>query len=565
MTDNTGNYPSRCLVEILEKSGVKDVVACPGSRNSPLLIALSRSKTIKTTMVIDERSAGFIALGIASISMRPVGIVCTSGTAVLNFSPAVAEAYYRKVPLIVISADRPMEWIDQDDSQTLRQPGVLQNFVKKSYDIPGFETPDMRWFSNRTINDAMLTAAAAPAGPVHINIQISEPLGLFVTPDPQEERIVAMVTPREDLTVSEARILGDYLASPKKVMVVAGFMAPDSTLNKALRKLSMLPNVIVLTETISNLHGEDFVSDIDATLSAIPDDRKAEFAPEVVITLGGALVSRFVKQYLRDIRPLEHWQVGKSLTTVDCFRCLTKRVEMQPGLFIQQLASAMQPHRSECDYRKKWIVARDAARSLHRSYVAKAPWSDLKAFDTFMHLIPRNYNIQLSNGTPIRYAQLFHNREFHRCDCNRGVSGIDGSTSTAIGSSMVYKSAPTLLVTGDMSAQYDLGALASRCLTPRFKMIVMCNDGGGIFHFIEATRHLDIVGKCFDEPCNFPARGVAEAFGLRYFEAKNEAALRSAFSQFVSEKDLPAMLAIRTSADISAEVLIGFFSEKLKQ
>ena len=172
-----------------------------------------------------------------------------------------------------------------------------------------------------------------------------------------------MVTPREDLTVSEARILGDYLASPKKVMVVAGFMAPDSTLNKALRKLSMLPNVIILTETIANLHGEDFVSDIDATLSAIPDDRKSEFAPEVVITLGGALVSRFVKQYLREIRPLEHWQIGKSLTTVDCFRCLTKRVEMQPGLFIQQLASAMQPHRSECDYRKKWIIARDAARS----------------------------------------------------------------------------------------------------------------------------------------------------------------------------------------------------------
>ena len=407
MDSNTINHASRCLIKLLEENGVRDAVASPGSRNAPLLIALSRSECIKTTMVVDERSASFVALGIASVSSRPVAIFCTSGTALLNFSPAIAEAYYRKIPLIVISADRPMEWIDQDDSQTLRQPDSMQNFVKKSYDIPAFDSEEMQWYANRSLNDAITTSMQVPAGPVHINIQIPEPIGkLIEIGENTGERVIRMITPREDLEVRDARSLGKELASPKKIMVVAGFMPPDSTLNKALSKLSRLPNFTILTETIANLHGDDFISDIDATLSAIPDERRKEMAPDVVITLGGALVSRFIKQYLREVHPQEHWHVGKSRTTVDCFKSLTLRIEMLPGIFFQQLASAMQPHKEYSDYRMKWLNARDASRSLHQAYVAKAPWCDLKAFATFMPKIHRNWNLQLSNGTPVRYAQL---------------------------------------------------------------------------------------------------------------------------------------------------------------
>ncbi len=563
MTTNTDNYASRALAELLRNQGVNDAVVCPGSRNSPILTALTHTFGLRVTTVVDERSAGFIALGIASIICRPVAIVCTSGTALLNFGPAVAEAYYRKLPLIVISADRPMEWIDQDDSQTLHQRDALDNFVKKSYDIPTCDANDLKWYANRTINDAILTARSAPMGPVHINVQIGEPLGGISSYMEENERLITMTIPREELPTAEARNLGTQIASPCKVMIVAGFMAPDSTLNKALNKISALPNFIVLTESIANLHGDDFICEIDATLSTMSEEKREELAPDVVITLGGALVSRHIKQYLRQVRPKEHWQVGHNLTTVDCFKCLTRRVEMEPAVFFQQLASAMQPHREECDYRRRWIIARDAARSLHQSFVARAPWCDLKAFDVIMHSIPRNYNVQLSNGTAIRYAQLFAQRNLHRCDCNRGVSGIDGSTSTAVGASLAYESAPTLLITGDMSAQYDLGALANRCITPRFKMIVICNNGGGIFHFIKATRHLDIVGQCFDEPCNFPAEGLARAFGFRYFKAKEEPALRSLLPLFFSEKDMPAMLAVFTSAETSARVLIDYFTQKV--
>lgn len=561
---NTVNFASRCLVDLLERHGVNQVFASPGSRNTPLLIALSRSEVIKTQMVVDERVAAFMALGFSTITSKPVAIVCTSGTALLNYAPAVAEAYYRKAPLIVISADRPAEWIDQDDSQTLRQRDALANFVKNSYDIPAIDTENMRWYADRQINDAILTAISGRPGPVHINIQIDEPIGALSETSGPESRLISMITPREDLPVKDIRELGCTIASPRKVMIIAGFMQPDSTLNKALNKLSRLPNFIVLTETIANLHGNDFISGIDATLSALSEEDKKTLAPDVVITLGGALVSRFVKQYLRTIRPLEHWHVGKSLTTIDCFKTLTLRVEIRPDVFFQQLASAMQPHTGECDFRRRWLAVRDASQSLHQSYVAKAPWSDLKAFATMMPIIPGNYNLQLSNGTPVRYAQLFTSHKVHRSDCNRGVSGIDGSTSTAIGATLAYNAAPTLLITGDMSAQYDIGALGSLpSIPPRFKMVVINNGGGGIFRFIKTTRDLDIVESCFEQPCRLPIRELAKAYEFSFFTADSEATLREEFKKFIEETQRPAIIEIITSGEISGTVLKDYFNDKI--
>lgn len=562
MSLNTINYACRCIVEILQEGGVEEVVACPGSRNTPLLIALSRCPKLKTTVVVDERTAGFIALGKALVSESPVAVVCTSGTALLNFAPAVAEAYYRKVPLFVISADRPVEWIDQDDSQTIRQFRAFQNFVKNSYDIPAYVAGDTKWYVNRIINDALISVRMQPVGPVHVNVQIPEPIGKLMEVADPKERQIRLVEPVPELGADTLTDLAALLESPSKVMVIAGFSAPDEALNRALKSLSRLPNVVVLTETLANLRGDDFVSEIDATLSAMSEREREELAPDVVISFGGALVSRMVKQYIRDTRPAQHWHVGHALTTVDCFMSLTLRIELDPAAFFGCLAEKLSPDGRVSDYRRRWIVARDAARSLHQSYVARAPWSDLKAFSVMMPRIPGNYNLQLSNGTPVRYAQLFGGFAFHRSDCNRGVSGIDGSTSTALGAMTVYKSAPTLLITGDMSAQYDVGALGSGLLSSAFKMIVMCNGGGGIFHFIKSTRDLDIVDRCFDQPCSFPAERLSQAYGLRYFEAVDEDSLRASLPEFLNETEKPAMLAVITDGELSGEVLAGYFAQK---
>ena len=557
--DNTENFVSRCLVELLERHGITDAVVSPGSRNAPLLVALSRSEITKTTVVIDERSAAFVALGIASVSGNPVAIVCTSGTALLNYAPAVAEAYYRRIPLIVVSADRPEEWIDQDDSQTLWQHGALSNYVKRSYDIPAYDTPENRWYANRIINDAILCATSGRTAPVHINVQLRAPLGSMTCNKLPQQRIINTVFPRTDLTVERSRELGRLIASPRKVMIVCGFHHPDKVLNSAINKLSKMPNIVVLTETLANLHGSDFIPAIDATLAVMGEQERQNMAPDVVITMGGALVSRHIKQYLRDIRPSEHWHVGITETTIDCFQSLTTRIEMEPSVFFRQLASAVQPHREACDYANRWIQVRDRAYATLQGYAAKAPWSDMKAFSTFLPMIPRRWNVQYSNGTAIRYAQLFGNHDYHRCDCNRGVSGIDGCTSTAIGASVAYTSDVTLLITGDMSAQYDIGALACQAITPRFKMIVMLNGGGGIFRFVESTRNLDTLEDFFCVGGNMPLKELAAGYGFSYYEANDETQLRNVFRSFVSDDSKPAILAITTPPKDSACVLRRFF------
>lgn len=548
------------LADLLAAHGVTDVILSPGSRNAPLIVALHRRPELRCRVVIDERSAAFIALGMSLESGHPVAIVCTSGSALLNYAPAVAEAFYRRVPLIVISADRPEEWIDQDDSQTIWQQDALAPYVKRSCDISDLSTAGNLWYADRAFNDTLLEAVNGRRAPVHINLRLDAPLGHENDYTPGSARVISMVRPAAELPTAEARQLGTLLASPRKVMIIAGFLSPDERLNRALAKLAALPNVAVLTETVANLHSPAFISRIDTFITGLSPEEKSQLAPHTVITLGGALVSRFVKEWMRGIDGLDHWHVGESHTTIDCFKHLTRRVEMEPYIFMRQLASAMQPHRAECNYAADCREAYRRSIARHDRYVASAPWSDLRAFACIIPAIPRGWNLHLSNGTPIRYAQLMDCSRIHRSECNRGVSGIDGCTSTALGASVAYGGV-TLLISGDMSFQYDLAALSSTLLSPRLKMIVICNGGGGIFRFIANTRSLPEVEPCFAVGIRLPLRELAEAYGCSFYSADSEAALRMVLPHFIADTAAPAILAINTPPEISAETLRGYFNK----
>lgn len=562
--ENTANRICRCIVSLLEKHGVKRAIVSPGSRNAPLLIALSRSKSIVSDVVVDERSAGFIALGYATVSEEPVALVCTSGSALLNYGPAIAEAFYRKTPLIVISADRPKEWIGQDDSQTIVQYNALSNYVKKSYDLPAGQGDNDIWYANRVVNDALLTAINGKNGPVHVNVQLAEPLGAMIDDSIDADnaifnRHIQMVKPFPQLAPLQSEQLAECIASHKKVMIVVGFMPPNKELNTALNTLSNLPNIVVLTETIANISGNRIVGNVDAALSSIKDDDTLEMVPDVVISTGGALVSRHIKQFIRNHKVKEHWHVGEVEDTVDCFMQLTLRVEISPEVFFSQLASSLLQFNTESDYSQKWETIRNRAVSLTSSYAAKSTWSDFKAFATFIPLIPQRWNVQYSNGTAIRYAQIFGNHKYHRCDCNRGVSGIDGCTSTAIGAALAYKPETTLLVTGDMSFKYDISALLSTQIGPHFKIIVINNNGGGIFRFIASTSNLDIREKMFCCPAETSYEELFKAHGFAFFEANDEEELRSSFEKFASETSLPSALVVNTDGELSAQILKDYF------
>ncbi|MGN1246731.1 MAG: 2-succinyl-5-enolpyruvyl-6-hydroxy-3-cyclohexene-1-carboxylic-acid synthase [Muribaculaceae bacterium] len=552
------------LVEVLVGQGVKHAVISPGSRNAPLIVAFAREKRIEKHVIVDERSAAFVAVGIAQSTGEPVAVVCTSGSAVLNYAPAAAEAYYRQLPLIFISADRQAEWIDQNDSQTIRQPGVLGSVVKHSCNIPWVtDSPNTAWWINRMVNEAAIMALRAPMGPVHINVQLGEPLcgtqlrkfgGARII-----ENVEVMHHPRFDI-VDDCI---DAICSTKRVMIVAGVMPYDMELENVLRHLSLRNNVVVLTETISNIAGDRIITTIDRTLTAILEGQEADFAPDLLITMGGALVTRMLKNFLRSNPAMEEWRIGIDHNVIDTMQHLTKRFEVEPGEFFSQLyAGIVLEHgkKTKSRYADMWRDARKMACECHKSYIAAAQWCDLKAFAQLLPMIPEGTDLHLSNGTSIRYAQLFETPQVHRSYCNRGVAGIDGSTSTALGSSIVMRDRLTLLITGDMSLSYDISGLASQYYNlPGFKIVVMCNGGGGIFRFIKGPSELEELEQYFEVNRDLPVQKYAEAFGFGYYEARDEKELETAAHDFFGDTRA-AILAIATPNTLNADVLRGYFA-----
>lgn len=548
------------LFSLLSQYGVRYAVCSPGSRNAELLQQASVSEEIKKIIIVDERTAAFSALGIGLITRKPVALICTSGSAVLNYSPAVAEAYYQGVPLIIISADRPYEWIDQDDSQTIRQNGALNNLVKTSYDIDAERSDSVyKWYVNRIINEGLLTALEKKEGPVHFNIHLSgnvEPVdeGLITV-----ARKVEVITPSQRLSRDTINVLAE-IARTKKIMLVAGFMSPDNRLQKAVLALEKLPNVCIMAETVSNLHLPQQCYMVDTVLFPLDSATRDRIKPDIVITLGGALISRKLKEFLREAKPKYHWSFTFANNLVDCFMSLTQKMECDPAPFLAAIAkrlSRLDAQNEEYNnYRNQWYEL----RANTRQNIDSLKWCDLTALNIVLNSLPKDSNLFLSNGTSVRYGQIIPYKITHATFSNRGVSGIEGSTSTAIGASLVYNKL-TCLVTGDMSFAYDIGALRTELASGRLKIIVLNNGGGEIFRFIKATKELEIREKylCVCQESRISL--LAKTFGWAYYYANSKKELKKIIREFFRLSEIPMILHIDTRGINNSEILTNFLNK----
>ncbi|MFG6391446.1 MAG: 2-succinyl-5-enolpyruvyl-6-hydroxy-3-cyclohexene-1-carboxylic-acid synthase [Candidatus Amulumruptor sp.] len=550
------------LTALMVKYGIRMVFASPGSRNVPLLIAFTRNEDIKVEMVVDERSAAFMALGYAAVSGEPVALLCTSGTAMLNYMPAVAEAYHRHIPLVVITADRPSEWIGQKDSQTLVQPCGLEPYVKRSVDIPDFAHDDMqkRWWCNRVINDVLTICCDSPKAPVHINMQFDMPLNALTDEGCVDVTKIASIRPSGKLDTGAARELGRRIASPHKVMVVIGNMPPSQRVTKAVMKLTNMPNVVVLAENLANIHADRVLTQIDAVIAKVESMSDSEsYKPDTVIYMGGSIVSGRLKKYLRKNPPCQCWYVGKEDNVIDTFQSLTLRIDMEPDVFLPQLASAMYPHRAESGYADIWRAVHDEINARLHKYLDKIAWSSFKAVAKLLAAVPSRWNVELSNGMSIRIAQHIYAPHIHRWSCNRGVSGIDGSTSTAVGAQLAYRHGATLLITGDMSQTYDLTALGTAQVTNLMRVVVLDNGGGNIFRCIPSTEALPELETCLELGMNTPFGALARDWGWECMEAYDESTFDSAMETFMSDSDKPCMLVVKTDGRYDASVWKDYF------
>ncbi len=567
---NTAKKVARMIASLLCAHGVKEAVISPGSRNAPLIVAVERHPRINTRVVIDERSAAFIALGMSNAAgSLPVALVCTSGTAALNYAPAIAEAFYRHAPLVVITADRPSEWIDQDDSQTIKQPGIYNNFIKGSFDIPvESDEPDRMWMINRTVNDAISLATDGLPGPVHINVRLADPLGDIEEIDDNdtygdEARCINICGNSYQIDPASIASLSEQIKSPSKVLVLAGFMEPCG-LDDALNRLAQQPNIVVMHEAQSNLHKNNtFISNIDATLRYIGAELDERYTPDIVITLGGSLTSRMVKEWLRRCPSLKHWSIGVNDHAIDCFRKLALRLSVPPAIAMKALADGLENRQQAeiLEFKQYWLDAKIKSFELVEEWAQNSPWCDFKAVHSLLKAMPERYNLQLSNGTAVRYVQLFDYSKASRIDCNRGVSGIDGCTSTAIGAALMSRN-PTVLITGDMSMQYDIGALACTFIPDNFKIVVLNNGGGGIFRFIRTTRNLEELQRDFVADVRLPLAKLSEAYGFNYYSAADESEFNHVITDFFEDNYRPSILEIVTDGEISASNLRKFFGTK---
>lgn len=521
--------------------------------------------------VIDERSAAFFALGMAQQLHAPVALICTSGSAVLNYGPAIAEAFYQRIPLLVITADRPEEWVDQGEGQAIRQQGVLALHMKKGVQLPRLASDDLaRWHGGRLINEAIDATLLPVPGPVHVNVPFAEPLyGLDQQASSllgaERERAgsplsrpIAQVLTESFVLPEHARWLIANLNRSKKVMVLGGQGQWSDALKQQLNQLASLPQVTVMVEATSNLDDESFITCIDRAIEGVNETNENDLMPDLLITFGGAVVSKRIKGLLRKWKPEQHWNIDAGQRHYDTYQSLTHDIAVSPEVFFAQIAASVKP--SESIYGEAWRMVDDRTRERHQNILNDTPWCDLKASEIILQHIPDGSDVHLANSTPARYAQLFDRRSGLRWFSNRGTSGIDGCTSTAVGSAFASRR-PTTLITGDTAFLYDSNAFWNAQLSPLLRVIVIDNRGGNIFRYIEGPDQNPELLKWFEAPHGRDPLALVKSFELPWREAKDADALREGLEWLYIEHTKPAILVVRTDAELSPKVLREYFKK----
>lgn len=543
------------IVEHCHAHGVKHIVLSPGSRNAPLILSFPASKKFKCFTIVDERSAAYFALGLARGQGSPVALVCTSGTASLNYTPAMAEAFHQQIPLIAITADRPPEYIDQADGQTIRQEGIFSNFVRYQCQLPlGDLTPGDKWLVDRSLNEAFRNALGTVSGPVHINVPFREPLyGRSVHDDLSGVRIVPAKLPAGvDTDIVDS--LADEITIYRKVMLIVGASSPDEEFSLLLGLL-MEKGVVVIVENLSNVQSVGVIGNTDRVLEGFSEDNNG-VSPDLLITLDVPVLSKKLKHHLRKHPPKAHWHFSNQTVLVDTYQCLTRQIAGNALAILSALVRKISFFPS--DYFQLWHEADRKTTELHWQYMEKVSWSDLLVFERLRKSIPEGQEIHLGNSTPVRYAQLFGWRDDQAFFANRGTSGIDGSVSTAAGAAFAGKR-PVTLIIGDLGFFYDSNGLWHEYLPSSFRVIVVNNGGGGIFRFIPGPSDTEELEPFFEARGNHQCRGVAETFGLQYYAAGNSDELQLILQHFWEDKGVPALLEIFTPGDENGEILRSYF------
>ena len=541
------------VIEACKAKQIKHIVISPGSRNAPLTIGFANNPYFSCYSIVDERCAAFFALGIAQQRREPVAVVCTSGSALLNYYPAFSEAFYSNIPLVVISADRPSSKIDIGDGQTIRQVNVLANHSAYNANLSDETHSDKSNFYE--LNRALNTAIEEQL-PVHINVPFEEPLYLTTEEQYPFENIVAEIK-NPIINKDKATNFVKHWNSSAKKMVLVGVLTPNSVESQYVEWLAKDPSVVVLTETTSNLHHSDFIPYIDKLLTYTEKDPtlKESLHPDLLLTFGGLVVSKKIKQFLRSYQPTYHYNVDLH-KDYNSYFCLTAHFKADVNTFLKEVTPKLMSVSS--NYQQQWLKVKNEIQQTHLEYINQTPFSDLKVYSEVFKSIPNDYIVQISNSSAIRYAQLMKAHPSWKVFCNRGTSGIDGSMSTAIGAA-VGSASPTVFITGDLSFFYDSNALWNKYIPQNFRVILLNNQGGGIFRILPGDKTDSNFEYFFETPHKLTAEHFCEMYNINYLSASNLTDLQRKIGDFYEKSDMPKLLEVHTPRKINDKVLLKYF------
>jgi len=603
------------IAEICARHGITDVILSPGSRSAPLTLAFARHPAYrgKLRVVPDERAAAFIGLGIAQATRRPVVLVCTSGTAGLNYAPAVAEAFFQQIPLLILTADRPPEWIDQLDGQTIRQRNLYGAHAKGTFDFPADTShADAKWHAERLINEAINLTLAGPAGPVHVNVPLREPFYPKVGEEMGYEAAVKIIRDDHSNTIlppAEILDLRRQLREAGRVLVVAGQQSENPTLTAALYEFAGARHITVVADTIANVGDVPAVRHHDIFLAGLSKEQKTDLRPDLLITFGQSLISKSLKIFLRDAAPAQHWHLQPTGEVADTFRSLTRIIRVQPAVFFQQLTtyetkdynrSGSQTSVSFLSLREAqkviegsnsilstsedqgsnpcistdtqpevgsipsgttqasltWQQANTAANAfLEQFFTAEGqPFNEFTAMRLALAGLPDDTALHLANSMAVRYANILGLPTDRQFDvfANRGTSGIDGCNSTAVGAALAQPGRPVVLLTGDVAFFYDRNAFWHNYPTPNLRVILFNNHGGGIFRLIDGPRQQPELDEFFETHQALTAENLCRDFSLRYLPVSSFTELEASLPVFFAPESGAAVLEVFTDSKTNA-------------
>ncbi len=518
------------LVEELMKSGLQHVCVAPGSRSAPLALAFWNNSGVRVFNHIDERSAGFFAVGLAQQSGRPVAVLTTSGTAAANLFPAVVEASEARVPLLVITADRPPELRDTGAGQTIDQLKLYGGFVRRFVELGVQEADDTGLIYFRSVAARAFEAAAcSPAGPVHLNVPLQEPLipkpvaGDVTASEPLALKgrdsspftsVVADAAKPDDELVSELAL---EISDHSKGLIVAGRQR-DPALRDSVSALSTATGFPILAEPTSQLRcGSHDLQGVIAHYDLILRDPPADLRPDLVLRVGDMPTSKALREWLKRDPPVQI-VLDPDLCWQEPTRVADRILRLDPSATCEALAAVVSRGRNS--WTDRWGKAEAAARNAATTFFDELgdELFEPKIHTDLARHIPAGSTVYVASSMPVRDLEAFfpsQDRDLFFLS-NRGANGIDGLISSGLGAAAAAEGR-TFILSGDLSLYHDMnGLLAAKRHAPNATIVVFNNDGGGIFSFLPIADYRDGWEELFSTPTGLDLAKVADLYGLSF-------------------------------------------------